>query len=283
MKRIFFCLSLVILTAVYAAGQKKFVYGSNAEAGQYVHVNGISLYYEIYGSGHPLLIMHGNGGSIYDLRNQIKEFAKYYKVVAVDSRAQGLSTDSDQELSFSLMASDMDQLLDSLKIDSAYVLGWSDGAIIGLELALKYPAKVAKLIADGANFVPDSTALPADMIRDMKNTTFAKLDSASQRNIIMHSHFPQRAGIIYDKLNRLDLYHPNFTIEQLNSIETPTLVMAGDHDIIIDTHTLKLFHSLPNAELCIIPGASHGLLLERPALANEIILKFLQRPFKEIR
>jgi len=283
MYRLVISLCMTVLIVFTAAGQEKIVYGSNPNAGHYVHVNGIRLYYEIYGSGHPFLLMHGNGGSIYDLRNQIKEFAKYFKVIAVDSRAQGLSTDSEQELSFSLMASDMDQLLDSLKIDSAYVLGWSDGGIIGLELALKYPEKVAKLVTSGANFVPDSTALPAEMIKDMRASSFTKLDPASQQNIIKLSHFPQRAGLIYDKLNRLDLYHPNFTLEQLDSIKAPTLVMAGDHDIIIDTHTLKLFHALPHSELCIMPGAGHGLLLERPALANEIIKKFLMTAYKDVR
>ncbi len=268
-----FCLIAFITSSALA--QQPIVYGANPEAGHYVHVNDIRLYYEVYGSGHPLVMMHGNGGWINDLRFQIAEFAKYFKVIAVDSRAQGLSTDSDQELSFSLMASDVDQLLDSLNIDSAYVLGWSDGGIVGLELALKYPAKVAKLIAVGANYVPDSTALPAAMIEEMKNSSFAKLDSAAQHNIIAHSHFPERAGLIYDKLNRLDLLHPHITLEQLYSIKSPTLVMAGDHDIIIDTHTLSLFHALPNAELCIVPGASHGLLLTRAPLANEIIKNFL--------
>lgn len=227
--------------------------------------------------------MHGNGRSIYDLRYQIPDFAKHFEVIAVDSRAQGRSSDSDAELTFSLMASDMAGLLDSLHIDSAYVVVWSDGAIIGLKLALDYPQKVAKLLADRANSVPDSTALPASMIRDMENTPFAKLDPATQQGIKKHSFFPDQAGIIFDKLNALDLYHPHFTSLQLASIQAPTLVMAGDHDIIIDTHTLKLFHALPHAQLCIVPGAHHSLLQEKPALANQIIINFLEKPFVDMK
>ena len=272
---------LILLSSSASFCQQQVPYGSNTFAGHYVNVNGIELYYEIYGSGHPLLVMHGNGGSINSMREQIPYFSKHFMVIAVDSRAQGRSSDTEQELSFSLMASDMAQLLDSLGIDSAYVLGWSDGGIIGLELAMRYPAKVAKLVTSGANFVPDSTALPAGMIRNMETSSFSKLDTATQHYIISHSNFPGRAGLIYDKLNRLDLYHPRLTVDQLHSIRAPTLVMAGDHDIIIDTHTLKLFHSLPNAELCIVPGASHSLLLQKPALANEIIMNFLSAPFKE--
>jgi pimeloyl-ACP methyl ester carboxylesterase len=283
MIRSLLCVSLAFLAPLTADGQRTIIYGANPRSGHYVHVNDIRVYYEVYGSGRPLLLMHGNGGWINDLRNQIPEFAKYFKVIAVDSRAQGLSTDSDRELSFSLMASDMAQLLDSLNIDSAYVLGWSDGGIVGLELALKYPRKIAKLVAVGANFLPDSTALPAGMIHEMETSSFAGLDSATQQGIVSHSHFPERAGLIYDKLNRLDLFHPHFTLEQLHSIKVPTLVMAGDHDIIIDTHTLNLFHALPDAQLCIMPGAGHGFLLGKPAIANEIIKSFFLSAFKDTK
>lgn len=280
MARFLFCLLLVSLSA---AAQTKFKYGLNPAAGHYVSVNDIRLYYEPYGTGKPLLLFHGNGGWINDMREQISYFSRYYKVIAVDSRAQGKSTDSDKELSFSLMASDMAQLLDSLHIDSAYVIGWSDGGIIGLELALEYPEKVGKLVTSGANFVPDSTALPEQMLREMETASFSKLDTTTQNDIRRHSEFPERAGLIFDKLNRLDLYHPHITVDQLHSISAPTLVMAGDHDIIIDTHTLSLFHALPHSQLCIVPGATHALLLRKPDLANEIIKEFLETPYHDMK
>lgn len=275
--------SLLSSVPLFSAGQPTIIHGANPAAAHDVHVNGIRLYYETYGSGHPVLLLHGNGGWINDFRNQIPEFAKHFRVIAVDSRAQGLSSDADQELSFSLMASDMNALLDSLRIDSAYVVGWSDGGIIGLEMAMRYPRKVAKLVTSGANFLPDSTALPERMIEEMRQSSFAKLDSVTQQDIIRHSHFPERAGLIFDKLNRLDLHHPHLTLYQLHSIQAPTLVMAGDHDIIIDTHTLKLFHALPHAQLCIMPGADHGFLLRKPELANRIIEQFLKAPFRDMR
>ncbi len=276
---------ILLWVSVFSGAQERQspVYGAHAQAGHYVHVNDIRLYYEQYGAGHPIVLLHGNGGWINDFRNQIPDFANYFRVIAVDSRAQGLSSDSDQELTFSLMASDVAQLLDSLCIDSAYVVGWSDGGIIGLELALRYPQKVARLVTSGANFVPDSTALPEQMLEEMRGDSFAKLPPERQREITAHSHFPERAGLIYDKLNRLDLYHPNLTEEQLHSIQAPTLVMAGDHDIIIDTHTLRLYHALPHSELCIIPGGTHGFLLRKPDLANTIIKDFLLNPFKELK
>ncbi len=259
------------------------LYGSNPKAGHYVPVNGIRLYYEVYGKGHPLLLLHGNGGSILSMRYQIPALAKHFEVIAVDSRAQGMSTDTNSPLTFTLMASDMAGLLDSLHIDGAYVVGWSDGGIIGLKLALDYPRKVAKLVADGANFVADSTALPESMLDEMAATSFSKLSKAAQANIRKHSFFPQRAGMIFDQLNELDLKHPNFTLEQLHSIQAPTLVMAGDHDLIKLQHTIKLFRNLPHAQLCIVPGAHHNLLQARHNLANRIIIDFLERPFVDMK
>lgn len=116
---------------------------------------GIKLYYEIYGQGKPLLMIHGNGGSLANFKYQIPYFAKHYKVIAVDSRAQGKSVDSSSTLNYEMMADDMMALLDAMHIDSAYVIGWSDGGINGLLLAIRHPEKVKKLAITGANLRPD--------------------------------------------------------------------------------------------------------------------------------
>ena len=120
------------------------VYGNNLSAGHYAIVNGISLYYETYGSGRPLILLHGNGGSIKAFSNQIPFFEKYYRVIAIDSRLQGKSGGSPDSISYDLMASDFCGLLDYLQIDSAFVLGWSDGGINGLIMAMNYPKKVKR-------------------------------------------------------------------------------------------------------------------------------------------
>jgi alpha/beta hydrolase fold len=116
-------------------------YGDNPKAGKYLAARGIKIYYETYGKGKPLLMIHGNGGSIENFKYQIPYFEKYYKVIAADSRAQGKSRDSSDSLSYEMMADDLDALLDSLHIDSAYVIGWSDGGINGLLLAIRHPER----------------------------------------------------------------------------------------------------------------------------------------------
>src|SRR5579862_1723213 len=141
-------------------------YGNNPAVGKYYTVRGIKMYTEVYGEGKPLLLIHGNGGSMSAFANNIPYFSKKYKVIAVDSRSQGKSIDTKDSLSFEMMADDFAALLDQMHIDSAYVIGWSDGGINALLLALRHPEKVIKLAATGANLTPDSTALQPYLWKD---------------------------------------------------------------------------------------------------------------------
>ncbi len=237
------------------------VYGNNPSAGHYAFVNGINLYYEIYGSGEPLLLLHGNGGSINAFQYQIPFFEKHFKVIAIDSRLHGKSGGSPDSISYEMMASDFCALLDYLQIDSAYVLGWSDGGIDGLIMAMMCPNKIKKLAVSGANVLPDSTAVPyADILW--------------MRNFIEHDTTASKTEIA---LNKMMLYQPNIPFENLKQIHCPVLVMAGDHDIIKPEHTLKIFQSIPNAELCIFPDSNHGVCQQHPDLFNEIVLRFLNK------
>src|SRR5579863_5507535 len=134
-------------------------YGDNPAAGHYVNTRGIRLYYETYGEGEPLLMLHINGGSIRNFSYQIPWFAARYHVIAVDTRAHGKSVDPGDSLTFEQMADDFNALLDSLHLDSCYVIGWSDGGISGLQLAIRHPEKVKKLVVSGPNIYPDTTGL----------------------------------------------------------------------------------------------------------------------------
>jgi pimeloyl-ACP methyl ester carboxylesterase len=258
-------LALIILIHAGASAQttadKKVDYGDNPAAGNYAKINGIKLYYEVYGKGKPLLMLHGNGGSIAAFKNQIPFFQKYFKVIAIDSRLQGKSGGNPDTISYDMMADDFCALLDYLHIDSAYVLGWSDGGNNGLIMALRCPEHVKCLAVSGANIVPDSSALSVDDINDMKdfernNPTASKTDIA---------------------LNSLMLYQPQIPFSALKKISCPVLVMAGDHDVIKPGHTLKIFQSLPVAELCIFPDSNHGVCQQHPELFNATVLRFFKK------
>src|SRR6185437_10714196 len=140
-----------------AVGQSN--YGNNPAAGHYLSTRGFKLYYETYGEGEPLLLFHGNGGSLNNMRNQIAYFAPHYRVIAVDTRAHGKSTDPSDSLSFEQIVDDFNALLDTLHLDSCYVIGWSDGGIDALLLAIRHPDKVKKMAFTGANLWPDTTGV----------------------------------------------------------------------------------------------------------------------------
>ncbi|MBX2923719.1 MAG: alpha/beta hydrolase [Chitinophagaceae bacterium] len=159
-------------------------YGTNSKAGKYAEVNGIKLYYEIYGEGKPLVILHGNGGSIAAARGHLSYFVQHYKVIAVDSRGQGKSIDNDSELTYELMASDINGLLNKLKIDSAYIWGHSDGAILAIILALNHPEKVKKAVAFAANVLTDTVGIEAPVFRYFENK--AKNSSNKKRSSSVH-------------------------------------------------------------------------------------------------
>src|SRR6201995_3922139 len=155
-----------MLFSVVAYGQQV-KYGDNPAAGKYYDVRGIKMYTEVYGRDKPLLLIHGNGGSIAAFSNTIPYFSKKYKVIAVDSRAHGKTVDPSDSLSFEQMADDFAGLLDKMHIDSAYVIGWSDGGINAILLAMRHPDKVIKFAATGANLTPDSLGLQPSAWKDM--------------------------------------------------------------------------------------------------------------------
>ncbi len=260
MPRILFFILISFFGATLVYSQANTIdYGNKPQAGDYATINGIDLYYEIYGSGEPLILLHGNGGSINAFKYQIPFFEKYFKVVAVDSRLQGKSGGSPDTISYNLMASDFCTLLDSLQIDSAYILGWSDGGINGLIMAMHCPEKVKMLAISGANVVPDSSAVPYSDILWIKN-------------FVEHNTTASKTEIA---LNIMLLYEPNISDEELGQIYCPVLVMAGDRDIIKPEHTIKIFQSIPNASLCIFPDSNHDVLQQHPELFNETVLRFL--------
>src|ERR1700740_2302892 len=150
MKKITAILTLLILFA-WSAFAQQIKYGNNPVAGKYYDVRGIKMYAETYGEGKPLLLIHGNGGSISAFTSTIPYFSKKYKVIAVDSRAHGKTVDTRDSLSFEQMADDFAALLDQMHIDSAYVIGWSDGGINALVMAMRHSEKGIKLASTRGN------------------------------------------------------------------------------------------------------------------------------------
>lgn len=266
--------------------QNKIEYGSNPNAGKCINISDIKVYYEIYGEGEPLLLLHGNSGSIESFIYQIPELSKHFRVIAVDSRAQGRTTDSEKEITYALMASDMAELIDRLNLGKVNVVGWSDGGNIGLELAFSHPEKVIKVVAIGANYTHENYLAPPDSVMMMPDDPLIIRASAMIKRF--GSAFERlspdktRKDIIQKKLAELMEKYPNFTPDQLHTINVPFLVVAGDHDLININQTIELFANLPKAQLFVVPGASHIVPAENPELINSEVIKFLKTPYRDI-
>ena len=266
--------SMIVLVILYmlpcsAFCQGKIDYGNNESAGKYYKVRGINIYTEQYGSGKPLLLIHGNSGSIKSMASIIPYFSRRYRVIAADSRAQGKSTDNGDSLSFEMMADDDAALLDQMHIDSAYVIGWSDGGIVALLLAMRHPSKVIKLASTGANLWPDSTALVPSTWKEEKNY----YDS-------LHTKIWATAKEKNDwKIFMLDWLQPNIPLTALHDIHCPALIISGDHDLIVLDHTVKIFQNIPNAYLWIVPDSGHGTLIEHTDEFDKKVNEFFETPF----
>lgn len=260
-------LTLLSLTQPAAAQQ----YGNNAAAGHYLNTRGIRLYYESYGQGEPLLLFHGNGGDISNMKNQIPFFSQHYHVIAVDTRTHGKSHDPGDSISFEMIVDDFNALIDSLHLDSCYIVGWSDGGIDALLLAIRHPDKVKKMAFTGANLWPDTTGLLSFVVRGMQ---------AQHDELIKQPRTAQNRNAL--KIVDLDLYQPHITLEQLHRIQCPTLVIGGDHDVIPVQHTVLIAENIPYSDCWIVPNSGHSVPVFKKDAFNNAVYDFFTHPYRKI-
>jgi pimeloyl-ACP methyl ester carboxylesterase len=262
-------LGLFILLTQPSAAQVP--YGNNPAAGHYLETRGFKLYYETYGQGAPLLLLHGNGGSISNMSNQIPYFSKDYKVIAIDTRAHGKSKNPSDSLTFEQIVDDFNALLDTLHLDSCYVIGWSDGGIDALLLAIRHPDKVKKMAFTGANLWPDTTGL----------TPFV-WNLIQRGNAALHKQ-PSTPEVKRQlQISDLDLYQPHITLDQLHHISCPTFVIGGDHDAIPVLHTVLIAQNIPQSYLWIVPNSGHSVPVFKKDQFNTLINDFFTHPYRKI-
>ena len=269
-KKITGIICIVLLTMVCLTSCNHIPYGNNKGVGKYYNIRGFKMYCETYGSGKPLLMIHGDNGSISTFSDIIPAFSDNYKVIVADSRSQGKSKDLADSISFEMMADDYAALLDSLHVDSAYIIGWSDGGINALLLAMRHPKKVKKIVSSGANLWPDSTAINgADWLS-------AKKEYEQNKDKVKKTDEEKRNW----KLFMLDWQQPHISAKSLNVIKCPTLVMSGDHDLIKKEHSKIIAQNIPQSNLWIVPKSGHGVLFEHRHKFINTIKDFFDRPFQ---
>jgi pimeloyl-ACP methyl ester carboxylesterase len=248
------------------------VLSGKAHGGRRAQVGAVNLYYETYGAGPPVLVLHGGAASLESMHFQIVDLARDHLVIAPDSRGHGRSSDVPGPMHYADMAQDMIGLMDQLHIAKADIVGWSDGGNIGLDMAMKHPERVGRLVTIGANY--DAAGL-VDPISPASpdNAEFADGKEIYQRISATPDHWP----VLYHQVTEMWRTEPHYTTDQLGRIRSPVLVLAGDHDAVLRSHTDTLAQAIPGAEEKIFPHAGHMVLMQDPQAVDGTIRAFLAR------
>jgi pimeloyl-ACP methyl ester carboxylesterase len=224
-------------------------------------IRGHRIHYAVSGSGPTLVLLHGGGDSgEHSFERQLDVFAERHHILAPDQVGQGRTPDVPGPLSYTAMMQDTAALLEKLKLKHVDVVGFSDGGILALMLAIRHPELVRRIVISGVNISPEG--LTAENLEGLRAGETAKPKT------------------IDEKLAHLWLTSPTqeeLSLELLGKIAQPVLVISGDRDAITLEHTLQIFHALPDAELCVLPGTDHGTFSGRPEWLNPIISDFLGR------
>lgn len=232
-----------------------------ANSSGYAPVDGIKMYYAIYGSGEPILMIHG-GVSWGDYwSSEVADLMKDHMVIVADTRGHGRSTRDIQTFSYDLLTDDYVALLDYLKIERTAIVGWSDGGIIGIDMAMRYPQRLTKVFAQAANVTLDGI-LPTAFDGPVVNASLAKAQETYARvspTPDQFDDFMTQVGVMWGS-------EPNWTDAQLGKITTPIAVVVGDHDeLIARAHTDHMAAAIPGAVEIILKDVSHFAAVQDPA------------------
>ncbi len=222
----------------------------------------INHYYIEKGTGFPLILLHGNGEDCGYFVHQMEPFAKHFRVIAIDTRGHGQTPRGEASFSIRQFAEDLLDFMNLHQIEKAHILGFSDGGNIAMVFALMHPERVEKLILNGANLnasgVKRKVQIPIEI-----GYRIAKLFATKSPAAIKNA---EMLGLMVND--------PNVKAEELSCIQNPTLVIAGEKDMIKDSHTRLIAKSIPGAMLSIIPG-NHFIANKNPDTFNEVVLRFL--------
>lgn len=238
----------------------------------------METYYEEEGVGPPLLFLHGGFGGVDNFAYQFHEFAEKYHVFAFERSGHGRTADTERPFTFQNMSEQAISFIETMGLGRSHLVGWSDGATVALIVALSRPDLAKSLVYISQNY--NQGGIPpqgAEWIKAMTPESFRRdqpheVEAYERLSPDGPSHFPR----VVEKTKKLWLTEPNFTVQDLAKVSVPTLVMVADRDMIPIRHMSEVAASVKGAQFCVIPGATHFLLSEKPALVNNIILGFLE-------
>jgi pimeloyl-ACP methyl ester carboxylesterase len=236
-------------------------------------VNGVKIWYAVFGRGTPVILVHGGFANSNYWGLQIPALAQRFEVIVLDSRGHGRSTRDARPIGYHLMASDTLALMDALQVRNAALVGWSDGAIIGLDIAIHHPERLTKLFAFAANSDPSG-------VKDTdKDPVFNAYLSRARDEYRKLSPTPTQFDSFSQQLEKMWSTEPHFSDDQLRGIKVPTWIVDADHDEAIKReNTDHMAALIPGAGELILPRVSHFAFLQDSGLFNGVLLHFLSQP-----
>jgi pimeloyl-ACP methyl ester carboxylesterase len=245
----------------------------------YARVNGTRMYYAVFGHGSPILLIHLGEGNADQWSGEVPILARRHTVIIADTRGHGRSAWDGRPLSYQLLASDYLALLDRLHFKRVALAGVSDGAIIGLQIAIAHPDRLTSLFAQGANATPDA---PYPKAADPAASKAASALNATEYRRL--SPTPNNFAQFHAALDRMWSNEPRFSKAQLASIRTPTAIVMSDHDEWIPPeHARYLAATIPHAHLVVLHNVSHYAALQAPRAYAAAILSFVDSPLGKSR
>ena len=233
----------------------------------YARVNGLKMYYEIHGDGTPLVLIHGGGSTIQTSFSKILPLlAQYYKVIAVELQAHGHTSDRDSAESFEQDANDVAALLSYLKINKAHFLGFSNGGHTAMQIGISHPEIVNKLIIISAFYKRDGAV--KGFFEGMHQATLENMPALLKTYYLQINNDQKGLQTMFNKDKERMLNFQDWKDEDLASIKNPSLIIAGDKDVVTTEHAVKMSHIIPNAQLMILPG-THGSFIGEVCAAEE--------------
>ena len=238
-------------------------------------VNGVQLWYAVFGSGHgaPVILLHGGLANSDYWGLQVPALARDHLVIVLDSRGHGRSARDATPFSYTLMATDVLALMDILDIPKAAVVGWSDGAITALTLAMRHPDRVDRVFAFAANADPSG-------VKDVhESPVFSAFIARTGREYAAMNPVPGGFAGFDADIEKMWASQPHFTEADLRAVPVPVWIVDGDHDEAIRrSDTDRLAQQIPGAREMILPGVSHFAFLQDPAMFNDALAAFLAAP-----
>ena len=241
-------------------------------------VRGSRVFTERAGEGDTVLLLHGGFGTNEDFASIVPELAKHFTVVAFERPGHGHTADTGEPFTYSVMTGYTVDFIEAMKLGPVHLIGWSDGGIIALLVAISRPDLVGRIVPVSANF--DTSYYTPQTVEWLRSSTPESFRGQEPAVVKRYeetspdgpSHFP----VVFRKTMGMWLAEPNIPRQDLARISAPALVMAGDHDVIPAEHTVELFRSIREAELSIVPGTTHWLLAEKPEETGRAMVDFLK-------